>query len=185
MINIKGRTVVHYRRNLVTGGTYFFTVTLQNRKSRLLVDKVNLLKEAIQQVKDQHPFQIKAYVILPEHLHMIWELPRDDSDYSQRWKKIKAQFSKSVHKSGFALSKTKHKEYNLWQRRFWEHTIKNMLDFEHHVNYIHYNPIKHGLVNNLYDWPHSSFHHYVLKGQIGKDWAGSELNAIEGFCFGE
>ena len=177
--------MVNYRRNFITGGTFFFTVTLQNRKSRLLVEKINLLKEAVQRVKDQHPFQIKAYVILPEHLHMIWELPKGDSNYSQRWKKIKVQFSKSIQKSGFELSKTKHNEYRLWQRRFWEHTIKDMLDFENHVNYIHYNPIKHGLVKELRDWPYSSFHHYVQNGQLCENWTSSELKSIKGFFFGE
>ncbi|KTD25164.1 MULTISPECIES: REP-associated tyrosine transposase [Legionella] len=138
--------MVNYRRSYLPGGTFFFTVTLQNRKSELLIERVNLLKEAVQKVKAQHPFWIKAYVILPEHLHMIWELPKNDWNYSQRWKKIKAQFSRSVHKSGIALTKTRHNEYPLWQRRFWEHAIKDMKDFENHVNYIHYNPIKHGLV---------------------------------------
>jgi putative transposase len=177
--------VVNYRRNFIPGGTYFFTITLQDRKSRLLVDRVHLLKEAVQRVKDQHPFQIKAYVILPEHLHIIWELPMGDSNYSQRWKKIKALFSKSIHKSGLELPKTKHNEYCLWQRRFWEHTIKDMLDFENHVNYIHYNPIKHGLVDDVHDWPHSSFHHFVQRGLICENWASSGLRGVEGFCFGE
>lgn len=116
---------------------------------------------------------------------MIWELPKCDSNFSVRWKKIKALFSKSVHQSGFELSKTKHNEYRLWQRRFWEHTIKDSTDFEHHVNYIHYNPIKHGLVENLHDWPHSSFHHYVENGRICENWAGSRLTSADGTCFGE
>ena len=149
--------MVTYRRNFIPGGTFFFTVTLENRKSRLLIDQINLLKDAVQKVKNQDPFLIKAYVILPEHLHMIWELPKEDSNYSLRWKKIKTLFSKSIYKSGFELSKTRHNEYRLWQRRYWEHTIKDMQDFENHVNYIHYNPIKHGLVNDLHDWPFSSF----------------------------
>ena len=167
------------------GGTFFFTVTLQNRKSCLLVDKINLFKEAVQQVKTKLPFQIKAYVICPEHLHMIWELPKNDSNYSERWKKIKALFSKLVHRSGFKLSKTKHNEYRLWQRRFWEHAIRDLTDFENHVNYIHFNPIKHGLVENLHDWPHSSFHHYVKRGTISENWAVSPLKCVDGLYFGE
>jgi len=177
--------VVNYRRSLIPGGTYFFTITLQNRKSRLLVDRIHLFKKAVQRVKEQHPFKIKAYVVLPEHLHMIWELPKGDSNYSQRWKKIKALFSKSIHKSGLEISKTKHNEYCLWQRRFWEHTIKDMLDFENHVNYIHYNPIKHGLVDDLHDWPYSSFHHYVQSGLISENWGTSGLKDVDRFCFGE
>ncbi|MDI9819734.1 MULTISPECIES: transposase [unclassified Legionella] len=147
----------NYRRSLVPGGTFFFTVTLRNRKSGLLVEKINLLKEAVQTVKAQHPFQIKAYVILPEHLHMIWQLPQGDSNYSQRWKKIKALFSKSLNKTDLPLVKTRHNEYSLWQRRFWEHTIRDEADFDNHVNYIHFNPVKHGLVESLHHWPHSSF----------------------------
>ena len=98
--------MVNYRRNFVSGGRFFFTVTLRNRKSCLLIDKIHLLKDAVQKVKEKHPFQLNAYVILPEHLHMIWELPLGDSNYSDRWKKIKALFSKAVHKSGFELTKT-------------------------------------------------------------------------------
>ena len=178
--------MVNYRRSFVPGGTFFFTVTLKNRKSNLLVEKISLLKEAVQRVKDQHPFQIKAYVVLPEHLHMIWELPSGDSNYSLRWKKIKTLFSKSIHKAGVELSKTKHNEYRLWQRRFWEHVINDMSDLENHVNYIHYNPIKHGLVEDLRDWPYSSFHHYVQNGQIGENWASSRLGGVEATtCFGE
>ena len=177
--------MVNYRRSFVPGGTFFFTVTLQNRKSFLLIKKINLLKEAVRQVKEQHPFQIKAYVILPEHLHMIWELPTDDSDYSMRWKKIKTLFSKGINKSGFKLLKTKHNEFRLWQRRFWEHAIKDLDDFENHIHYIHYNPIKHNLVHNLADWPHSSFHYYVQTGQLNASWGGSTMNRVDGFCFGE
>ena len=177
--------MVNYRRSFVPGGTFFFTVTLRNRKSCLLVEKINLLKEAVQRVKDQHAFQIKAYVILPEHLHMIWELPQEDSNYSERWKKIKVQFSKSVHKSGVELPKTKHNEYCFWQRRFWEHTIQNMSDFENHVNYIHYNPIKHGLVNDLREWPYSSFHHYVQRGWLCENWTVSGVGSVDNRCFGE
>jgi putative transposase len=177
--------VVNYRRSFISGGTFFFTVTLQNRKSALLVEQVHLLKEAFRRVKSQYPFYIKAYVILPEHLHMIWELPPDDWNYSQRWQQIKAHFSKLVYKSGIELSKTKHNEYRLWQRRFWEHTIKDVRDFESHINYIHYNPIKHGLVNDLHDWPYSSFHHYVQRGLLSKNWADGVLSVIDSVCFGE
>lgn len=177
--------MVNYRRSFVPGGTFFFTVTLQDRKSNLLVERINLLKAGVQKVKNEYPFQIKAYVILPEHLHMIWELPQGDCNYSLRWKKIKAHFSKSLCQSGIILNKTKHHEYRLWQRRFWEHTIKDMLDFEDHVNYIHYNPIKHGLVKDLHDWPYSSFHHYVLTGQISEHWASCNLKKPQASCFGE
>ena len=177
--------MVNYRRNFVPGGTFFFTVTLRNRNISLLTDKVLLLKEAFQSVKKQHPFKIKAYVILPEHIHMIWELPDGDFNYSIRWKKIKTFFSKFLVDSGFKFSKTKHGEYRLWQRRFWEHTIKDMADFENHVNYIHYNPIKHGLVRSLQDWPYSSFHFFVQQGKLEKNWGRSEFKSVVDICFGE
>ncbi|MCC5015601.1 transposase [Legionella sp. 31fI33] len=177
--------MVNYRRSFIPGGTFFFTVTLRNRKSCLLVDHINLLKDAVQTVKAQHPFLTKAYVVLPDHLHVIWQLPPGDSDYSQRWKKIKALFSKSIHKSALPLMRTRHNEYCLWQRRFWEHAINDETDFENHVNYIHYNPIKHGLVESLHHWPYSSFHHYVRSGRLSKNWANSIPEPIEKFGFGE
>ncbi|CAM2949420.1 REP-associated tyrosine transposase [Legionella worsleiensis] len=173
--------MVNYRRNFVSGGTFFFTLTLRNRKSSVLIDQIHLLKEAVQITKAQHLFLIKAYVILPDHLHMIWQLPEGDANYSGRWKKIKALFSKSINKSAFPLSKTRHNEYCLWQRRFWEHTIKDAKDFENHVNYIHYNPIKHGLVECLHHWPHSSFHHYFKTGKISRNWANSVLDPMGRF----
>ncbi|MFI4918560.1 MAG: REP-associated tyrosine transposase, partial [Legionellales bacterium] len=133
-----------------------------------------------------HPFLIKAYVILPEHLHIIWELPQEDSNYSLRWKKIKAHFSKAVCRTGVSVSKTKHNEYQLWQRRFWEHTIKDEKDYENHVNYIHFNPIKHRLVKNLHEWPHSSFHHYVITGKLQENWALFENSMdMTNCCYGE
>ena len=160
-------------------------MTLRNRKSTLLIEKVHILKEAVHHIKKQHPFQIKAYVILPDHLHMIWELPEGDSSYSQRWKKIKARFSRGLMKSGVTLRKSKHNETLLWQRRFWEHTIKDIRDYENHVNYIHYNPIKHGLIHNLQDWPHSSFHHFVEHDILSKTWGSSYKEAKNFFDFGE
>ncbi|STX28479.1 Transposase and inactivated derivatives [Legionella beliardensis] len=177
--------MVNYRRSTAPGGVFFFTVTLQDRKSNLLVENIHLLREAIGKVRTEQFFQIKAYVILPEHLHMIWQLPIGDSDYSQRWKKIKTLFAKSLHKSGLPLIKTKHNEFCLWQRRFWEHTIKDEADFINHVNYIHYNPIKHGLVKSLHHWPYSSFHHYVKKGIISKNWGDLIFEPSTNLGFGE
>lgn len=176
--------MVKYRRNFQIGGTYFFTVTLKERRSRLLIEKIHLLKEAVQKVKKLHPFQIKGWVVLPEHLHMIWELPAWDADYSTRWKKIKIAFSKSIVKSGIFLSKTKHNEYNLWQRRFWEHTINDWDDYENHLNYIHYNAVKHGLAESPKDWPHSSFLYYVQKGWLDKNWGVGDMSK-KNFHFGE
>ena len=176
--------MVSYRRNFVPGGTFFFTVALHNRKTSLLTDYLSLLKLAFQQVKNTHPFKTKAYVVLPEHMHLLWELPEDDFDFSIRLKKIKALFTKFLVSSGLRISKTKHDEYRLGQRRFWEHTIRNAEDYENHVNYIHYNPIKHGLVDNLTNWPHSSFHYYVEKGMLDKNWGRLEVK-LRDLNFGE
>ena len=177
--------MVNYRRNFIPGAVYFFTVNLKNRKSNLLVEQVALLKYAMKTVKQKHPFKILAFVIMPEHLHMIWELPENDSDYSLRWKKIKASFSKSVSRSGVLLHKNRYNEYDLWQRRFWEHTLIDESDLENHINYIHFNPIKHGLVSDLNDWPNSSFHSYVQNRVIPKSWGSSEPRNIDGISYGE
>jgi len=170
---------------VISGGTFFFTVTLKNRRSSLLVNYISYLKTAVQVVKKRHPFQLNAYVILPDHCHMIWTLPFGDSDYSTRMKQIKASFSKQVVRSGVTVNKTKHNEYQLWQRRFWEHTIRDDNDLEQHINYIHYNPMKHGYVERLKDWPYSSFHHFVQTGRLPEDWCASTKIVSSNLHFGE
>lgn len=177
--------MVHYRRVFAPGGTFFFTVTLKDRKSDLLIKRIDFLQAAIQKVKKQHAFQIKAYVVLPDHLHMIWELPQGDTNYSIRWKKIKAMFSMWVGKSGIRINKSIHNESQLWQRRFWEHTIRDEYDYENHVNYIHYNPIKHGLVSDLEDWPHSSFHYFLKNGRVDKNWGKAWMHQNSDSEYGE
>ncbi|HKY10259.1 MAG TPA: transposase [Candidatus Binatia bacterium] len=168
--------MVNYRRNLVPGGTYFFTVALHDRSSEWLVTYVHLLRRAFHQSRTKHPFTIDAVVILPEHLHCIWTLPPGDADYAQRWRLIKASFSHSLYEAGKARKRNTTGELDVWQRRFWEHTIRDEADLETHVNYIHYNPVKHGIVNRAVDWPHSSFHRFVRLGMIDIAWAGdSEL----------
>jgi putative transposase len=126
----------------------------------------------------ERPFSIKAVVVLPDHLHIVVTLPTDDADYPGRWKRYKSLFSRLVAKRGSGGSKNQRGEYALWQRRYWEHTIRDDVDFERHVNYIHYNPVKHGLVTRVADWPYSSFHRYVAQGILAGDWAGdaSELS---------
>jgi len=176
--------VVVYRRNRIAGGTYFFTITLKNRKSTLLVDHVEGLLRAIHAVKRARPFRIDALVILPEHLHAIWTLPAGDYDYSGRWQAIKARFSKSVAKSGADPHRNARGEYDLWQRRFWEHTIRDETDMERHVNYIHFNPVKHAWVTRVCDWPHSTFHRYVRVGAYPFDWAGGSTEPEAG-AYGE
>lgn len=169
--------MVLYRRNRVAGGTYFFTVTLRDRSSDMLVRHVDLLREAFRSVHDARPFTVEAIVILPEHLHALWTLPEGDSDYSGRWRAIKSHFTRQLRATGVPLLRDIRGEYQLWQRRFWEHTIRDERDHRHHVDYIHYNPVKHGLVTQVADWPHSSFHRYVRQGLLSSDWAGSSFAA--------
>ena len=162
-----------YRRSLVTGGTYFFTVNLADRNGRLLIVEVDRLRHAFDVVRARHPFAMLAYCILPDHLHAVWRLPENDAAFGLRWGMIKRGFSTGFSvASGRSASKIAKREKGIWQRRFWEHQIRDETDFERHVDYVHYNPVKHGLVERVTDWPHSSFHAYVAKGLLPVDWAG-------------
>lgn len=164
---------MQYRRNYVKGGTYFFTVNLLDRNKSLLVEHIDLLRESIRFVKSQRPFYIDAWVVLPDHLHAVLTLPDDDVDYSSRWREIKKRFSKSLPKTEFLNQTRKRKnERGIWQRRFWEHTIRDDNDYWHHVNYVHFNPLKHGLVSQVADWPYSSFHRAVKQGIYANNWCG-------------
>ena len=173
--------MVRYRRNLIPGGTFFFTVTLMDRSSKYLVEHVDLLRESFRVVMNKRPYTIHAIVILPEHLHAIWQLPEGDADYSSRWSAIKTNFSRRLVKKGIKVRKNDRGEFLLWQRRFWEHTIRDDRDYQRHVDYIHFNPVKHGLVSAPCDWPFSSFHDYVEKGFLPLTWAGSLDNDYEQF----
>lgn len=137
--------MTNYRRNFIPGGSYFFTVAIADRSSRLLVEHIDLLRRAFSSVKDEQSFELTAIVVLPEHLHCIWTLPPGDADYPTRWKKIKAIFSRSLPwGEPRSASRTAKGERGIWQRRFWEHTLRDETDFRRHVDYIHYNPVKHG-----------------------------------------
>lgn len=153
------------RRNFTPGASYFFTVTLRDRASSLLVDYVDDLREATRSVKDERPFDIDAIVIMPEHLHAIWTLPPNDVDYSIRWREIKTRFARRIPYYQY--------EGGVWQARFWEHTLRDPSEMENHIDYIHYNPVKHGYVDNVADWPYSSFHRHVRQGNYSSDWAGT------------
>jgi putative transposase len=163
--------MVLYRRNRVHGGTYFFTVTLRNRSLTLLVDWIDELRESVRETRREKPFHIDAWVVLPEHLHAVWTLPPGDDDYSNRWKCIKARFTHRLVMAGLPLARNSRNEYDLWQRRFWEHTLRDDSDFARHVDYIHFNPVKHGLVTHVKDWPHSTFHRWVKAGHYNENWA--------------
>jgi putative transposase len=164
--------MVRYRRNFIAGGTFFFTVTLSDRTSRALVEHVHILRSAMTEVRRSHAFVIDAVVVLPDHLHVVITLPDGDADYPNRWRLIKRRFTDGVMKSGTAVARGRNREAALWQRRYWEHTIRDGNDFEQHVDYIHFNPVRHGLVDRVCDRPYSSFHQYVQRGLLPQDWAG-------------
>ena len=155
----------------MAGATFFFTVALLDRRSALLVEQIGLLREAVRKAKAARPFHIDAWVVLPEHMHCMWTLPEGDSDYSNRWKDIKSVFSRSLPKREYRdLVRTKKGERGIWQRRFWEHAIRNEADYYAHFNYIHLNPLKHQLVPHVRDWPYSSFHRLVKERIYPLDW---------------
>ncbi len=175
---------MRYRRANLPGATYFFTVNLAERKSCLLVEQVDLLRDSIRQVKMGHPFSIDALVIMPNHLHTIWTLPESDSDFSTRWGLIKGGFSRRIEK-GERISDSRHVkgERGIWQRRFWEHLIRDDNDFERHVDYIHFNPVKHGYVKRPVDWSFSTIHRFIKNQVIDENWAcGDDFEKME---FGE
>ena len=166
--------MTEYRRAKIEGATYFFTVNCaQRRGNQLLVQHIDLLRQAFRRVKNRHPFKIDALVVLPDHLHCIWTLPTNDADYKTRWALIKAGFSRGIPSDeSRSQSRMKRGERGIWQRRYWEHVIRDERDFRRHLDYIHWNPVKHGWVNRVRDWPHSSFHAYMRRGIVAADWAG-------------
>ena len=162
---------MRYRRADVAGGTYFFTVNLAERKRTLLLDYVDVLRSVMREVKAKHPFHIEAMVILPDHLHAVWTLPVGDADYPTRWMLIKAGFSRNIPKGERCnASRVTKGERGIWQRRYWEHLIRNDGDYERHVDYVHFNPRKHGFISRASDWPHSSLHRYITMRMLSRDW---------------
>ncbi|MFK4387585.1 REP-associated tyrosine transposase [Bradyrhizobium sp. USDA 223] len=170
-----------YRR--AQGSTFFFTVVLADRSSTLLVDHVDRLRRIYQTVQQRRPFETIAICILPDHLHAIWSLPDHDVNFSSRWNLIKGGFSRGIEPRERSVSKLLKREKGIWQRRYWEHAIRDDADLEHHVDYIHFNPVKHGLVERVRDWSLSSFHRYVQQGDLPLDWGG-DMRDIAG-RFGE
>ena len=162
--------MVRYRRMRIAGASYFFTLALADRRADTLTAHVGLLGKALRSAKQQAPFHISAIVVLPEHLHTIWTLPQGDSDYPARWKAIKAGFTHGLRELGSDLSPRPEGGFVLWQRRYWEHLLRDETDVQRHTDYIHFNPVKHGWVQRAADWPHSSFHRYVREGVYPADW---------------
>ncbi len=169
-----------YRRNRVPGGTYFFTVNLLDRKSDLLVTHIDALRDAARGVRARASFHIDAWVVLPDHIHCIWTLPAGDSDYSGRWQALKKAFTKSIP-AGERRSAVRMRrgERGIWQRRFWEHTIRDDRDYANHMDYIHFNPVKHALAAHPADWPFSSFRRCVARGVYPADWCHGGREPLE------
>ena len=171
-----------YRRNPVAGGCFFFTVNLADRRRRLLIDHIGLLRGAFRHARSRHPFAIDAIVILPDHLHAIWSLPEGDGDFALRWNIIKGSFSRGLpREEAISASRLRKRERGIWQRRYWEHTIRDEDDLARHVDYIHFNPVKHGHVQRAAAWPFSSFHRMVRLGVYPTDWASDGRGAESGF----
>ncbi|WP_315701012.1 MULTISPECIES: REP-associated tyrosine transposase [unclassified Bradyrhizobium] len=171
-----------YRRAGIAGGTFFFTVTLADRSSDLLINEIERFRSAYRAAKNRDPFETIAICVLPDHVHALWSLPVNDSDFATRWMLIKSGFSRGLPAAAArSNSKIAKREKGIWQRRYWEHAIRDDRDFERHVDYIHYNPVKHGLVSRVMDWSHSSFHRFVERGLLPSDWSGDAADTTRSF----
>ena len=163
----------NYQRAPVAGATYFFTLALADRRSGLLVSHIEALRLAYRRARDLHPFATVAICVMPDHLHAIWRLPQGDTDFALRWRVLKSGFSRQfAADSRRSPSKIRRREKGIWQRRYWEHQIRDAVDLQRHIDYIHYNPVKHGYAEQVRDWSFSSFHHYVALGHYPEDWGG-------------
>ena len=173
-----------YRRAKIDGGVLFFTVTLADRSSDLLLRHIDRLRRIYASVQQRYPFETVAICVLPDHLHAICSLPPGDANFSLRWNVIKSGFTRGLAgEAQRSSSKIARRERGIWQRRYWEHAIRDDVDLARHVDYIHFNPVKHGHVSRVCDWPHSSFHRYVERGLLPLDWGG-DAGATTG-AFGE
>lgn len=170
----------NYRRAWQPGGTWFFTVNLlRRRENDLLVRHVDVLRQIVARVRGRHPFTIHGWVVLPDHLHCVISLPDGDTDFATRWRLIKVGFSKALAKTEHrSATRVRRGERGIWQRRYWEHLIRNEADFVAHMDYVHINPVKHGHTLRAADWPYSTFHRLVASGEYPMDWAGGQESAI-------
>ena len=171
---------MQYRRAFLPGGTFFFTVVTANRKPIFAEQKkVATLREAFCRIRLKRPFELDAVVVLPDHLHCIWTLPPGDTDFSTRWRLIKEGFTRGYLKTHEHPQRSESRrvkgEQGIWQRRFWEHAIRDEADFAAHLDYIHINPVKHGLVTAARDWPYSTFQDWVARGGYDEWWGSDEL----------
>jgi len=169
-----------YRRCYVPGGSYFFTVVTARRAGILANDLArDCLRDAIHYCQQLLPFRVDAMVILPDHIHAIWTMSAEDCDYSKRWGIIKKRFTQTWLSLGgveqsVTASRQRNRRRGVWQPRFWEHALRDERDLQNHFDYLHYNPVKHGLANNVADWPYSSFHRWVKQGVYSEHW-GSKI----------
>jgi len=181
----------NYRRPGVRGGTYFFTVVTHGRQPVLTQDVVRqALREGIAAARAIMPFKIEAWVLLPDHLHCIWTLPEGDSGFSARWGIIKRHVTKRCaarmdDSHRLSASRRSRREKAIWQRRFWEHLVRDDTDFNHHVDYVHWNPVKHGYARRAADWPYSTFRRYVAQGSYPSDWGGENFSEGADSSYGE
>jgi putative transposase len=174
---------MQYRRAYVPGGSYFFTVVTEQRR-RLFADVSNvmLLRQAIRTVMRNRPFTIDAIVVLPDHIHCIWSLPPGDADFATRWRLIKTWFTKHlllrehIRPNTARIQKCRQA---VWQHRYWEHLLRDEADYQCHVDYIHYNPVKHGYVSQPLKWPYTSLRRYVKQGVLAADWGANGVDITE------
>lgn len=181
-----------YRRCYVPGGSYFFTVVTERRAAILANDTArDCLRSAIRHCQHGLPFHVDALVILPDHIHAIWSMPPGDCDYSKRWGIVKRHFTQHWLALGgieqpISESRKNNRRRGVWQRRFWEHTLRDERDYQHHFDYLHFNPVKHGLVDKVSNWPYSSFHYWVKQGVYPDDWGyGREIYDFLSESYGE
>ena len=173
---------MEYRRVIIPGTCYFFTVVLQDRTSNLLTQRISELRQSFKQVIARYPFIVDGIVVLPDHFHLMMTLPPDDTNYSQRLGFIKSCFSRHIEAlEPITVSRKNKRERGIWQRRFWEHHIRNELDYSRHLDYIHYNPVKHGHVRTPSEWHFSSIHRYINSGVLPQDWACADKAIIQSF----
>jgi putative transposase len=174
---------MQYRRDYTHGASYFFTLVTFNRKPLFdQPEKVAILRRVFSEEMARRPFFIDAIVIMPDHIHAIWTLPLNDADYSIRWRNIKRSFTLAIpqdQRPKVSDSRQRKQEQAIWQRRFWEHRIRDEQDFNRHVDYIHYNPVKHGKVPLPVDWKFSSIHRYIRHDIISSDWGSGAIASYD------
>jgi putative transposase len=174
----------NYCRARVPGGTFFFTVALEQRGSALLTDRIDTLRAAFARMMQAAPVICDAMVVLPDHLHAVWTLPPGDSDFPERWRRLKYHVSRALDASdrpaSLSPSSRRKREVSIWQRRYWEHAIRSEADFHAHVAYCWSNPVRHGLVARPADWPYSSIHREIRAGQVTPDWACAQFHGAFG-----